>query len=790
MKCSEFFQKFYYKNKKNKYVRLYNLDSKWACTEFFFKSAMDDSLQKDNLPQTNDAYDKWYDGARNPRSNVWTATAKKFNKDRLYKNLNSKLDKATLPDLMLDFGLSKEDIEDEDRCRFAHALVEQFWALVKGRGEAENCVVDAYRNNREPLEFDAYIEGATEELKWVRLPGKEERLLKDIYICNSVGTMPAVFPHISREPCLESVTLSGLRKFDERGETPHVLLVGGCGFGKTLMLQHLFLEAAKQRNSTGHLPIFGELRNFSNSYNDLVQYIVDIVKEYDRSFTYEAAIELLDKGRMQLLLDGLDELDPDETKHFQRKLAEFCHSFPKNQIVISTRQCSAMSGIRRFVNLYIQPLKEEQSLSLVKTLLDDFGDKKAMDTVLSFFDPDSGYVRKNSYIATNPMLLTIMVRNYKRLDNKEEGKIRFYELMYNSLIREHDEDKEAFERFFQSVNSRDEFTQVFREFCAISYIDGVSVFSHRLFEKYFKKLTTPSLMTNPSVFQLSAFQHDVCATACMMYEKERERELYYIDQGIQEYLFAEYYYFASTESTKKMGKLLQSGAHNSFWTVDALKMLLQLSDDKVKACILLPYLETLFKGKTEEEVFLRFLSSGYGNVTYTVFDEKQVRKYMKAACKFSILQDRNYPQNIILNLLSDILGLHIVFAACTEYDLLPQERATHFITGYYSISTKHDGASIENNYVLCTNKHEMRRGKLEYIKNMMDSSDLIKDEMGEPVRFGYVYSIDPLSVSDDTNKQRLFLEMCNEAKIYDTFIAIKAYYKELAAERKAETQLI
>lgn len=52
-----------------------------------------------------------------------------------------------------------------------------------------------------------------------------------------------------------------------------------------------------------------------------------------------------------------------------------------------------------------------------------------------------------------PLLLTIMVQKYEKFRDEGERKTGFYEVMYDALIRSHDEDKESFDRFFHSVRT-------------------------------------------------------------------------------------------------------------------------------------------------------------------------------------------------------------------------------------------------------------------------------------------------------------------------------------------------
>ena len=632
MNYSEFFQCFYISRTEG---GLIGYKSQKKIPEFFFRYGLEEDF-RGVLPTSDSAYEKYFNAWRSPRNDLWEALNGHFDADGLLKKLLRELNESKLRELMKRFGIVPEEQEIPDKRRFARALVAQFEALAAGGGSAENTVPAEYKKTPEPAGFEAYLRSACDKLRWMKIPGGEERLLGELFVPGNIGTSSAVFPNRIRGKHITNPTLRKILTFDRRGEMRHVILIGACGYGKTLMMQHLFLEAAESRGETGLLPVFAVLREFRPDYDDFVAYLVDAVKEFDLSFTYEMAVDLLEKGQMQILLDGLDEMNPLETTHFQRKLADLCQHYPNNQVVISSRQCAALHGIRRFNSLYIHPLDEEQSQELIDRLLTGIEDEHARETVQSFFGINSGLVRWNGFVGTNPMLLSIIVRHYKEISDLHGGKVRFFELLYNGMIREHDEEKEAFARYFHSVGSCDEFTDAFRGFCAFSYMDGMYEFDHRSFEKYFRKVRTNMVLQNPAIFTLTNFQHDVCATACMMYEQESD--LYYIDPGFQDYFFADYYFYEDTEPTRQMGRALWHRDSSTFRNLDALKMFCEIDRDKAEVCILLPYLETIFRGQPEEEAFLRYQEAVYGDTAGANPDSHT-----------------GAPRNIVMELIQDIL---------------------------------------------------------------------------------------------------------------------------------------
>lgn len=780
MNCSEFFHKFYLSRTEGGLV---GYKSKKKIPEFFFTSALDEAYWP-VLPTSDSTYEKWFDGKRNPDGGVWSALNNHFCEDELLKALLRTMNEGKLRDVMRNFEIRLDAGEVPNPRQFAIAIKDQFRALASGNGTAENVVPEAYIKTPEPVRYGAYIRNAAKKFKWMRLPGEDECLMSEFFVCNSIGTSLAVFPHRVRGSYIREATLDKIRTSDRRGEIRCALLIGSCGYGKTLMLQHLFIEAAEHGDTTGLFPVFAELRNFSSRYDDFVPFLADTVKEYDPAFTEGAVRDILEKGQAQILLDGLDELDPGEVNCFQRRLAELCQRFPNNMVVITSRQCSAMNGIRGFVRLFLHPLDDGQVEELIDRLLAGEQDEAAKNTVLSFFDPVKGYVRRNGFVATNPMLLTIMVRNYRKLKSFRGNKIQFYELLYDALIRGHDEEKPAFDRFFHSVANGDEFTQVFREFCALAFMDGVFEFDHRSFEKYCKQLKSRNALINPAAFQLQAFQHDVCVTACMMYEQESG--IYYIDPGFQDYLFAEYYYFEDSEPTKAMGRSLWDRRPDSFRNLDALRMLYQMSRDKMEVCILLPFLDCIFRGKTEEEAFLRYLEYGYGDVVYTVYDETAVRQSLLElkADRFDTVPDINDMRSIVLAVLLDRLALPNAFAiGAWETAAQRGGGATHFLSGFLTRTPERpDEAGLLE---LRTMRHDIRHAEdRDYFDGMEYAPVPVRDHTGKPVCFGYVYRARPLSLNPQSEQLRLLMELAKKNEVYGVFIRVREYYKQIVDRQK------
>lgn len=167
--------------------------------------------------------------------------------------------------------------------------------------------------------------------------------------------------------------------------------------------------------------------------------------------------------------------------------------------------------------------------------------------------------------------------------------------------------------------------------------------------------------------------------------------------------------------------------------------------------LLLPYLESIFKGKADEEAFLRYLSYGYGEVTFLLLDRSKLDKYIKQkenVKNFKFVPTGNTPQNIVMGLVQDVLNVPNSFIIGTFDKTANPEEATHFIAGVY-----------END----RDEEEWKKGpkwikglqfEIKYLRDSQYLEDFgftpypIIDEKGRVMIFGYVYKGDPISLID------------------------------------------
>lgn len=752
--------------------------------QFFFENSLKEGYF-DDFPMGS--FDKWFGGDRSPGL-YWGTVTNHYDKEKLEDALRASLNDSKLCVILDRFEITLSPHEAPDKALMAKAIAAQFKAIADGGGNGLNVFGSIYKTNPDSFIPTTYTQNAKNKYQWVKIPGRDEILLEDVFVCNDIGTSEIAFPQRRRGNYIENATLDKIRSFDRRGEIKNAFIIGACGYGKTLMMQHLFLEAIERQIEAGTLPVFIELRNYSTEHDDFVQFITDEVSQFDENFSEELTLNYLRQGKVQLLLDGFDELNSEEIRHFKQSIRTLCNRYQNNQIIISSRQCSDIDGIRGFSKLYLNPLNEDQATSLIEKLLKDSPDDSAEETVMSFMDNKTGFVRKDSFVSTNPMLLTIMAVNYDRIEGFSGKKEKFYELLYKTLVHDHDNEKEAYGRLFRSVTSSDDFTAAFRELCALAYIDGVTQFDYRSFESYFKRLKTCIReLSNPSIFNFRDFLYDACSTSCMMYEQESE--VFYIDLGFQDFFSAEYFYFEDPESLKRTGSLLSERSQDSFRNLDALRMLYGMSKEKVETCFFRPCLDRIFKGATDTEAFINYLEYGFREIAYSSIDRPTVDQYLVSKGGDTTLDmepKANHIDDIVLGYIHEVLNLPNAFIVGSMDELLKREDdVNHLLFGYYTPGRLSTDTGVMERTLLKTVPYDYSRmGDSDYLNNMYYKDTAIRDEEGKYVCFGYEYTLRPKSLLDNEKRLNEFMDMCMGSGIFDAVSRLKEYYENLIRKQK------
>lgn len=781
MKYFEFFQKFYMGRSA---AAITGHKSKEKIPEYIMKAGLADEWHY-VLPVSGSSYAKWMSTTtshRDPEGIIWGTLVSHFDEGMFIDNLSRDLNDSTLGQTMLNFRIALKKDETPDKRLFAYALAKQFYAIVQGSGDAEDEMKKFYNPTAHIRFFPKYQERATEKYSTVRLPfsdDDDERKLEEIYVCNKLssrigsGEARRRTVRSSRAPeiIIESATLPAIADYAKQ-----VALIAIGGMGKSMMLQHLFLDSIKRHLDTGILPIMVELRDFSEENDLFIDYILKSVMLLDATFTEKEARELMISGKCQILLDAADEIDQSDAKAFQRQLFDVMDRYPHNMYVIASRECDMVRGLKnRFKRLYLKPFEKGQSEELIEKLLPDERDEELRVGINEYLEEE--FIQRHNIFKTNPMLLTFVIMKFPLVETFYGKKYLFYHTAYDTMVRVHDREKEAYDRIYHSAFNSEEFTMVFREFCAVTYRDRVHEFDHVTFEEYFKKLTSIEKLDNKKIMTKDNFIHDSCATTCMMYEADLK--ILYIDPGFQEYLFAEYNYLGEPEKIIEFGRKLWNIPLGAFDDDSAFDMFCEFSMDKVEIAYFIPFLNEIFKGKTDEAAFVSFLKNGYKKIDYQVVNSALIAKYMaKEGAEWQPLKPAiAEPSNVVFSMIlkqAEVDGL-LCFAVFEKGLNYP-----NFMTAGIYGEDFYDGNEKKRKIVA----KRVFRPDVENLSNFekTHSADrLIRDGDEQLICFGYEYKADFSVVEKAPENYQSLIEVLKTENedVWSGFCRVKVYYEKL-----------
>ena len=171
-----------------------------------------------------------------------------------------------------------------------------------------------------------------------------------------------------REEKTERLTvLDGLRKY----ASDHVLLVGRPGSGKSTALARLLLEEAQKAfgNEKAKIPVLVELRYIQNSVLKLIK---NFFQANNLVITLAEIESLLERKKLLLLIDGVNELPSDEAR---RKLAAFRKTYATTPTIFTTRDLGVGGDLNIDKKLEMQPLTEQQMRQFVRAYLPEQGEQ-------------------------------------------------------------------------------------------------------------------------------------------------------------------------------------------------------------------------------------------------------------------------------------------------------------------------------------------------------------------------------------------------------------------------------
>ncbi|NUN65884.1 NACHT domain-containing protein [Pseudanabaena biceps] len=140
-------------------------------------------------------------------------------------------------------------------------------------------------------------------------------------------------------------------------EEAYLTILGQPATGKTTFLKYIGLEALQypeSRYKHDLIPVFIPMWKFSHSGDQLLEAIAEEFEKSKFPHSQELAIWLLERGKLLVLIDGLNEAGSSQqqlSKHFR----EFVKTYSKNRYIVSSRLVCYQNSLGQFLELAMQP---------------------------------------------------------------------------------------------------------------------------------------------------------------------------------------------------------------------------------------------------------------------------------------------------------------------------------------------------------------------------------------------------------------------------------------------------
>ena len=220
-------------------------------------------------------------------------------------------------------------------------------------------------------------------------------------------------------------------------QEPRAMLLGEPGGGKTTCLKHLSLRAANQFSENKRVSLFVPLSRYKGP-GDLMPLIVRATRssKTDTGLTLAHIEWLMKSGRLQLLLDALNECPSEYTRHCVEDIQSCLNRYPSLPVTITARTYAYREqiGLPAFS---VQPMDVEQQNAFLAVHLRS--KERAQDIIAQLQQQAGGET-----LASNPLLLRLVVETVRGGQPLPTGRARLYrQFLERWYIREANKAKSA-----------------------------------------------------------------------------------------------------------------------------------------------------------------------------------------------------------------------------------------------------------------------------------------------------------------------------------------------------------
>jgi DNA-binding Xre family transcriptional regulator/energy-coupling factor transporter ATP-binding protein EcfA2 len=273
-----------------------------------------------------------------------------------------------------------------------------------------------------------------------------DRLYVDVYVleklCSeSYATIPDLLRDAHLRSSFDRLGLGRRQKrlpgFDVAANYPRLMVLGKPGSGKTTFLRHLAVACCKSEFQADHIPILIELRFIKNATQfNLLNIIYREFRLADRGQTEE----ILNQGKVLILLDGLDEVPGQSKRDIQDHIYEFSQQYYKNRFILTCRTQTTEYTVPTFEYVEVADFNPEQVVIFAQNWFATLTETHEQGAELTLqFMAKLSQNKQTAELAVTPILLSLTCWVFNDLKDLPLKRVSLYEQGLNLLLEKWDE---------------------------------------------------------------------------------------------------------------------------------------------------------------------------------------------------------------------------------------------------------------------------------------------------------------------------------------------------------------
>ncbi len=292
-----------------------------------------------------------------------------------------------------------------------------------------------------------------------------------------------------------------------------LMVLGKPGSGKTTFLKHLAIECNKGTFQENYVPLFISLKRFTDRARntgelDLFNYIHQELQVCDIS-----ALDLenlLKKGRVLILLDGLDEVSEQDSEAVRQEIMLLSERYYKNQFLVTCRTQAQKYRFESFAYVEVADFNSKQIETFAKKWFvavarnsEQNGLVRATEFIDKLNSPENRRIRE---LAVTPILLSLTCLVFNDLEDLPTNRANLYEQGLNILLSRWDEAKGIQRNEIYRDLSLPRKTKLLSQIAAITFEQNDYFFEQDKIQRYIGDYlrSLPNIEANPETLQLDS----------------------------------------------------------------------------------------------------------------------------------------------------------------------------------------------------------------------------------------------------------------------------------------------